>query len=120
MEKLTNREEEILQILWDKGEAFIKDIIPEMQDELHYNTVSTLVRLMVDKGFVGNEPVGNSHKYFPILKKEDYKKSFVPQVIKKYFDNSYKSMVTYFAEEEKLSAKDLREILEIIEKNEPS
>lgn len=120
MTKLTNREEEILKILWDLKEAFVKEIIERLPDEPkpHYNTISTMVRLMEEKGWVGHIAIGGSHKYYPILQKEEYKKSFIPKVIQDYFDNSYKSMVTFFAKQDKLSADDLREILEMIEKEE--
>lgn len=120
MTKLTNREEEILQILWDLKEAFVKDIIEHLPDDPkpHYNTISTMVRLMEEKGWIGHNTYGSSHKYFPILQKEEYRKSMIPKVIKNYFDNSYKNVVSYFAQNEKLTAEDLREILEIIEKDE--
>lgn len=118
--KLTNREEEILQILWKLKAAFVKEIIEQLPDDPkpHYNTISTLVRLMEEKGLVGYNTVGNSHQYYPLLKKEEYKKSIIPGMIKNYFDNSYVNMVTSFAKQEKLSADDLREILKIIEKGE--
>lgn len=120
MTKLTNREEEILQVLWNLKHAFVKEIIEHLSDEPkpHYNTISTIVRLMEDKGWVGHEVVGGSHRYFPILQKETYRKSMMPKVIQDYFDNSYKNVVSYFAKNEKLSADDLREILEMIEKDE--
>lgn len=118
MIKLTNREEEIIQILWEKKEAYVKDIIDSLNEtpKPHYNTISTLVRLMADKGWVGYRVMGGSHKYFPILQKEEYQKSFMSKMISDYFDNSYKDLVSFFAKQEKLTADDLREILEIIEK----
>lgn len=118
MIKLTNREEEIIQILWEKKEAYVKDIIDSLNEtpKPHYNTISTLVRLMADKGWVGYLVMGGSHKYFPILQKEEYQKSFMSKMISDYFDNSYKDLVSFFAKQEKLTADDLREILEIIEK----
>lgn len=118
MIKLTNREEEIIQILWEKKEAYVKDIIDSLNEtpKPHYNTISTLVRLMADKGWVGYRVMGGSHKYFPILQKEEYRKSFMSKMISDYFDNSYKDLVSFFAKQEKLTADDLREILEIIEK----
>lgn len=120
MTKLTNREEEILQILWDLNEAFVKDIIEHLPEDPkpHYNTISTMVRLMAEKGWIGHKAYGGSHKYFPILQKEEYRKTMVPKVIQDYFDNSYKNMVSFFAKQDNLSADDLREILEMIEKGE--
>lgn len=120
MTKLTNREEEILQILWNLEEAFVKEIIEQLPDDPkpHYNTISTMVRIMEEKGWVGHKSYGGSHKYFPVLQKEEYRKTMMPKVIHNYFDNSYKNVVSFFAKQDKLSADDLREILEMVEKGE--
>lgn len=119
MEKLTNKEEEIMHILWKLEKAFVKDVLAEITEEnLHYNTVSTIIRNMEEKGYVGHKAYGKTHQYFPIISMEVYRKQFMNTATKKFFDNSYKNMVSFFAKEEKISAKELREILEIIEKNE--
>jgi predicted transcriptional regulator len=89
----------------------------EITDEQpHYNTLSTIIRNLEDKGYVSHNAYGNTHQYFPIIALEDYRKEFMNTAIENYFDNSYKNMVSFFAEEEKISADELREILEIIEK----
>lgn len=112
MKKLTEREEVIMQILWKQGRAFVKEIIAEMPDpKPHYNTVSTLVRILQDKGVVGHESFGATHRYYPILKKEKYRQSQLLSLAKNYFDNSYKDMVAFFTKEEKLSKEDLEEIM---------
>ncbi|WP_034889993.1 BlaI/MecI/CopY family transcriptional regulator [Gillisia sp. Hel_I_29] len=117
MEKLTNKEEEIMHILWKLKKAFVKEILAEITEEnLHYNTVSTIVRNLEDKGYVSHQAFGKTHQYFPIVTKEVFKKQFMNTATQKFFDNSYKSMVSYFAKEEKISAEELREILELIEK----
>lgn len=117
MEKLTNKEEEIMHILWNLKKAFVKEILAEITEEnLHYNTVSTIVRNLEDKGYVSHQAFGKTHQYFPIVTKEVFKKQFMNTATQKFFDNSYKSMVSYFAKEEKISAEELREILELIEK----
>lgn len=119
MEKLTNKEEEIMQILWKLEKAFVKDVLAEIREEnLHYNTVSTIIRNMEDKGYVGHNAFGKTHQYFPLVPIEVYRKQFMNTASKKFFDNSYKNMVSFFAKEEKISAAELREILAIIEKNE--
>ncbi|MDT0686931.1 BlaI/MecI/CopY family transcriptional regulator [Autumnicola psychrophila] len=119
MEKLTNKEEEIMRILWKLEKAFVKEIIPEIKDQkLHYNTVSTIVRNLEEKGYVSHNTFGNTHQYFPVLSRESYRNQFMNLATKKFFDNSYKSVVSFFAKEEKISAEELREILEIIEKKE--
>ena len=117
MQKLTNKEEEIMHILWKLKKAFVKDVLAEItEDQPHYNTLSTIIRNLEDKGFVSHNAYGNTHQYFPLVSKEDYRKKFMNTAIENYFNNSYKSMVSFFAEEEKISADELREILEIIEK----
>lgn len=117
MQKLTNKEEEIMHILWKLKKAFVKEVMAEITDEQpHYNTLSTIIRNLEEKGYVSHNAYGNTHQYFPIIALEDYRKEFMNTAIENYFNNSYKNMVSFFAEEEKISADELREILEIIEK----
>ena len=117
MQKLTNKEEEIMQILWKLKKAFVKEVLAEITiDKPHYNTLSTIIRNLEEKGFVSYNAFGNTHQYFPIVKMEDYRKRFMNTAIEQYFDSSYKNMVSFFAEENKISAEELREILAIIEK----
>ena len=116
MQKLTNKEEEIMQILWKLKKAFVKEVLAEIEeDKPHYNTLSTIIRNLEEKGFVSYTAFGNTHQYFPIVKMEEYRKRFMNTAIETYFDNSYKSMVSFFAEEKKISADELREILTLIE-----
>lgn len=117
MQKLTNKEEEVMQILWKLEKAFVKEIMAEIkEDQPHYNTLSTIVRILEEKGFVGHTAFGNSHQYYPIVALEDYRKRFMTTAIDNYFDSSYKNLVSFFAKEEKISADELREILDMIEK----
>lgn len=115
MERLTNKEEEIMQVLWTLEKGFVKDIMAGLPEENHYNTVSTVVRNLEEKGFVGHNAYGKTHQYYPLVSKEDYTRRFMKVALKRYFDNSYKSMVSFFAREEDISAEELREILELIE-----
>ncbi|ESU26571.1 putative transcriptional regulator [Flavobacterium limnosediminis JC2902] len=116
MQKLTNKEEEVMHILWKLEKAFVKEVMAEItEDQPHYNTLSTIIRNLEEKGYVSHNAFGNTHQYFPIVTKEDYRKGFMNTAIENYFNNSYKSMVSFFAKEEKISAKELREILEMIE-----
>lgn len=117
MQKLTNKEEEIMQILWKLKKAFVKEVLAEIVEEKpHYNTLSTIIRNLEEKGFVSYTVFGNTHQYFPIVKMEEYRKRFMSTAIENYFDSSYKNMVSFFAVENKISAEELREILAIIEK----
>lgn len=115
MEQLTNKEEEIMQALWSLEKAFVKEIVAALPNGNHYNTVSTIVRNLADKGFIGHTAFGKTHQYYPTVSKEEYTKRFMSLAMKQYFNNSYKSMVSFFAKEEKISVAELREILEIIE-----
>ncbi len=117
MQKLTNKEEEIMHILWNLKKAFVKDVLAEIvEDKPHYNTLSTIIRNLEEKGYVSYTAYGNTHQYYPIVTKEAYRKEFMNTAIENYFNNSYKNMVSFFAEEQKISAKELREILDLIEK----
>ncbi len=116
MQKLTNKEEEIMHILWKLKKAFVKEVMAEITEEQpHYNTLSTIVRNLEEKGYVSHNAFGNTHQYFPIVSIEDYRKGFMNTAIDNFFNSSYKNMVTSFAKEEKITADELREILNMIE-----
>ena len=119
MKKLTRKEEEVMKILWQLKKAFVKDIVEEYDDpKPHYNTVSSLVRLLQDKGIVGFTQYGNTYEYFPLMTKEDYRKTFMKQVVSDYFDNSYKSAVAFFVKEKGLSPEELEELVKLIKEQE--
>ena len=121
MQQLAKREEQIMQALWRLEKAFVKDIIAELPDpKPHYNTISTMVRILADKGFVGHEAFGKTHRYYPIIQREDYQKTAVKDVLGKYFDNSFSKMVAYFAKEEDISEKELKEIISQIQQSKKS
>lgn len=116
MQKLTNKEEEIMHILWKLKKAFVKEVMAEIAEEQpHYNTLSTIVRNLEEKGFVSHNAFGNTHQYHPKVSLEEYRKRFMNTAIDNYFDSSYKNMVSHFAKEEKISAAELREVLAMIE-----
>lgn len=117
MQKLTNKEEEVMKVLWRLEKAFVKEILAEIEGpKPHYNTLSTIVRNLEDKKYVGHEAFGNTHRYFPLVSKEAYRKQFVNRSLVDFYDNSYKSMVSFFAKEEKISVEELKEIIALIEK----
>ena len=117
LEKLTNKEEEVMRVLWDMQRAFVKDMLPHFTEpKLHYNTVSTIIRNLEEKGYVSHTQFGNTYEYFPAVKKEDYQNHFVlNKVVGGYFNDSYKDLVAYFAKQEKVTPDDLREIIRMIE-----
>ncbi len=116
MKQLTKAEEQIMQILWRLDRAFVKDIIMHMPDpKPAYNTVSTIVRIMEKKGFVGYKAYGKTHEYIPLIDKSEYTQKFLRYFVKDYFSNSYKQMVSFFAKEEKLSISEMEEMRRLIE-----
>jgi BlaI family penicillinase repressor len=119
MKKLTRKEEEVMKILWKLEKAFVKDIVEEYDEpKPHYNTVSSLVRLLQDKGIIGFTQYGNTYEYFPLMTKEEYRKTFMKQVVSDYFDNSYKSAVAFFVKEKGLSPAEMEELIKLIKEQE--
>lgn len=109
---LTKAEEQIMQALWKIEKGFTKDIIDELPEpKPHYNTVSTILKILLDKEFVVAEPLGKSHLYKPRVKKEVYSKQSMKQLVKGYFNGSFSNMLSFFAKEKDISAADLEEIL---------
>jgi BlaI family penicillinase repressor len=117
IKELTKAEEQVMQILWQLNEAIVKDIIEEMPEpKPAYNTVSTVVRVLEGKGFIDHKAYGNSHVYFPLISNGDYKKFTFDKMMKSYFSNSYKSLVSFIADDKKLDVRDLDELSALIEK----
>jgi BlaI family transcriptional regulator, penicillinase repressor len=120
MQKLAKREEQIMQALWRLEKAYVKDIITELPDpKPHYNSVATMVKILEDKGFVDHEAFGNTFQYFPLISKEAYQRMTLGDIVKQYFNDSYPSMLAFFAKEEKISKADLEEIVHLIQSKKP-
>ena len=112
MKELTRAEEQIMHVLWFLNEAYVKDIIERLPEpKPAYNTVSTIVRILEKKGFVGHQAFGKTHRYYPLVAKEDYTQAFLKSFVKDYFDNSYQELVSFFAKDRDLSIAELEEIL---------
>jgi predicted transcriptional regulator len=117
MEKLSKQEEEAMQAVWQCGMGFIKDFLDQMgEPKPPYTTLASTIKNLERKGFLKSEKMGNSLRYSAAIKEEEYKKRFMSGFVNDYFQNSYKDLVTFFAKEKKLSAKDLQEIIKLIEK----
>ena len=117
MDKITQQEEEVMLYIWSLEECFVKDIVakfPEPQPP--YTTVASIVNNLKRKGYVEAKRYGNTYMYTPIIKQSEYKRTFLGGVVRNYFANSYKEMVSFFAKEQKLSADDLKDIINLIEK----
>ena len=117
MEALTKAEEKVMQILWKLKKAFVKDVIEEMDPpKPPYNTISSVVRILVEKGFVGYKAYGRTYEYFPKISKLQYKKFTFGQMLRNYFDGSYETMFSYMVDEEQISDSEITEIKKIIDK----
>ena len=116
MEKLTKKEEEVMHILWKLKKAFVKDIVAEYPEpKPHYNTISSLIRILQEKKVVGFNAFGNTYQYFPLLKKEAYRKIYMKEIVSNYFDNSFSSAVAAFVEDEQLDEKEIEELVKLIQ-----
>jgi BlaI family penicillinase repressor len=118
MEELTKTEERIMHIFWDLQLAFIKDIIDKIPDDPKppYNTISSVVRILVKKGYIGFKSYGNTYEYFPIITKSAYGKQSFTKLLANYFDGSAQSLLSFMVKEETLSDKDIEEIQKMIDK----
>lgn len=115
MEKLTHSEEATMQAVWRHGEGNVKSFIQYLDESLPYTTVASVIKNLEKKGYLSSRLVGNAYLYKPVVSEEAYKKKFMGHVVKDYFDNSYKELVNFFVEQKKLSAKELKEIIRMIE-----
>jgi predicted transcriptional regulator len=117
MEKLTHQEETVMLHIWQLQECVVKDIVNGMDDpKPPYTTVASIVRNLEQKGYLNAKKYGNVWVYSPKIKENEYKKVFMSGVVKSYFENSYKELVSFFVKEEKISPEDLKEIVKMIEK----
>lgn len=118
---LTEKESEIMNILWDHGPLFVREMLeyyPEPRP--HFNTVATTVRILESKGYVDHEVLGTSHRFKAIVERKKLSSRSLADVIRNYFGNSYKMAVSALVEEEKISVDELKEIVDLIEKNNTS
>jgi len=119
IKELTKAEEEIMQILWKLRKAFIKEILKKFDDpKPAYSTVSTIIRILYDKGFVNYRAYGRTYQYFPVISKDDYRKARLSSFVKDYFSNSYQKMVSFFAREDSITLEEMEEIMEVVRKEE--
>lgn len=118
MKRLTAKEEEIMNMFWQHGAMFIRELLAFYNEpKPHYNTVATLVKLLEEKGFVGHEPCGNTYRYYAAVSEKEYKSSALNEVISQYYNNSYTHVVSQFIEEESMDIEELKELISRIEKN---
>jgi BlaI family penicillinase repressor len=118
MKELTKAEEQLMQILWKIKKGFIKDLMDKIPEpKPAYNTVSTFIRIMEKKGFVGHAAYGKTHEYFPLISKKDYTRLHMKGLIKNYFSNSFQEMVSFFARENKMSISELDKLMQEVKQD---
>lgn len=116
MKELTKAEDQIMQILWQLEKGFVKDIVDQMPDpKPAYNTVSTIVRILEKKGFVGYKAYGKTHEYYPLISKEKYTRFYLNNMVTGYFNGSFQNLVSFFAKENRIDIHDLDELVKQLE-----
>ena len=117
MEKLTHQEEEVMLVVWQTGKGFIKDFLERMENPRPpYTTLGSIVKNLEKKGYVSSKRYGNTYEYTPLIEENEYKSTFMSNIVRNYFENSYKEMVSFFVEKQKISPEELQEIIKLIEK----
>ncbi|MBN2345169.1 MAG: BlaI/MecI/CopY family transcriptional regulator [Candidatus Aminicenantes bacterium] len=111
MRELTRAEEQIMHVLWEIEKGLVKDILDRLPDpKPAYNTVSTIVRILEKKGFVDHEALGKTHRYFPRITLNEYRRGFLKSFVNRFFGNSYQEMVSFFASDRKITLQELEEM----------
>lgn len=113
MNKLTKAEEQVMQYLWQIEKGFLKDVLelfPEPKP--HTNTISTILKILMEKGFVSHKTFGRQHEYFPLISKENYSGKSIKSLVKNYFEGSYTNAVSFLVEKNEISVKDLELLLD--------
>lgn len=115
--KLTAKEEEIMSFFWDKGPLFVRELLDcYSQSRPHFNTLSTIVRSLEEKGFLDHTAFGNTHQYFPVISREEFRRSTLKGVIRKYYSSSAFSAVSSLIDEEAISLNDLKQLVAEVER----
>jgi len=117
MKNLTKAEEQIMQVIWKLDKAFLREIIDEFPNpKPHQNTVATILKILVDKEFVGIHVYGRMHQYYPLVSKEAYSKSTMKSLVKGYFEGSFSNAVSFMVRENNLSLEELEQLLRELKK----
>jgi BlaI family transcriptional regulator, penicillinase repressor len=118
MKQLTRAEEQVMQAIWKLDKAFLREITDEMPEpKPHQNTVATLLKILIEKGFVDIEMIGRMHRYYPVVSKEAYSKAGIKNLVKGYFEGSFTDAVSFMVKEKNLSIEDLEVLLQELKKS---
>ena len=116
MKGLTAKEEEIMGLFWEKGPLFVKEMLAfYAEPRPHFNTLSTIVRGLEEKGYVAHKAFGNTYQYYPVVSREEFSKGTLKRVISKYFNNSYLGAVSSLIQEEDISLDELKALIKQVE-----
>ena len=116
MKKLTNKEREVMELFWQYGPMFVRELLEHYEEPRpHFNTLSTIVRRLELQGYLGHKQYGSTYQYHALITEQDYAQSNIFHLVESYVKDSYKGLVSAFLEEEKLSADDLRDLLTHVE-----
>ena len=116
MKELTKAEDQIMQILWQIKKGFVKDLIAEMPDpKPAYNTVSTIIRILENKGFISHNSYGKTYEYYPIIERDTYRSFYLKNLLRNYFGGKFEQLVSFFAKDNDLNVEDMEEILKHVE-----
>ncbi|MBG8555233.1 MULTISPECIES: BlaI/MecI/CopY family transcriptional regulator [Hymenobacter] len=120
MERLTQPEEDAMRVFWQLNGGFIKEVLEQLPEPRPpYTTLASTVRNLERKGYLRGEKLGNTFRFTPLIPAEEYRKRFLGTFVGDYFRNSYKELVSFFAQDQKISAQELQEIIELIERQKP-
>ena len=118
MERLTAKEEELMRFFWKNDAWFVKELL-DFYDEPkpHFNTLSTIVRGLEEKGFLAHKTYGNTYQYYAVISEDEYGQGTLRKVVSNYFDNSYLRAVSSLVQNEKISIEELKHLIQEVEKN---
>lgn len=120
MNQLTKTEEEVMQIIWQLKQCFVKEIIEQLpKPKPPYNTISSVVRILEKKGFVGYNAYGKTHQYYPLIEKESYSNFALNSLVNSYFSGSFKNLVSNFAKKQSLSKDEIAALKQLLENHQP-
>jgi len=112
MKKLTNKEREVMELFWQHGPMFVRELLEHYEEPRpHVNTLSTIVRRLEHEGYIGHKQYGSTYQYHALISEQDYAKRNIFRLVDDYIEDSYKGLVSTFLKEEKLSVDELRELI---------
>ena len=121
LEKLTRREEQLMRIFWERGPLFVRELVEiSGEPKPHFNTLSTWVRLLEAKGYLGHESFGNTYRYYPLITEAEFGRGSLSSIVGRYFKDSYLGAVSALIEDEKISLDELRGLIRSIEEQNAS